>query len=80
MTREELWTAFHDVAAAGTTILVSSHVMDEAFRCDRVLLMRDGRFLAAATAAALLERTGAETLDEAFLAVIHDADAIEENR
>ena len=54
--------------------------MDEAFRCDRVLLMRDGRFLAAATAAALLERTGAETLDEAFLAVIHDADAIEENR
>ena len=80
VTREELWMAFRAIAEAGTAILVSSHVMDEAFRCDRVLLMRDGRFLAAATAAALLERTGAETLDEAFLAVIHDADAIEENR
>ena len=75
-----LVTVGRAIAEAGTAILVSSHVMDEAFRCDRVLLMRDGRFLAAATAAALLERTGAETLDEAFLAVIHDADAIEENR
>lgn len=79
VTREELWTAFHTIAEAGTAILVSSHVMDEAFRCDRVLLMRDGRFLAASTAAELLERTGTQTLDEAFLAVIRDADAIEEN-
>lgn len=79
VTREELWMAFRAIAEAGTAILVSSHVMDEAFRCDRVLLMRDGRFLTASTAAELLERTGAETLDEAFLAVIRDADVIEEN-
>lgn len=70
VTREELWTAFHDVAAAGTTILVSSHVMDEAFRCDSVVLMRDGRLLARATAEQLLESTGAATLDQAFLTLV----------
>ncbi|WP_172120782.1 ABC transporter ATP-binding protein [Actinomyces faecalis] len=76
VTREELWTAFHTIAEAGTTILVSSHVMDEAFRCDRVMLMRDGRFLTVATAAELLDRTGSQTLDEAFLTVIRDADGV----
>ena len=70
LTREDLWNAFQDLAAQGATLLVSSHVMDEAFRCGSVLLMRDGRLLAATTAPELLERTGAATLDEAFLAVI----------
>ena len=70
VTREELWTTFHTLAERGATLLVSSHVMDEAFRCDSVLLMRDGSLLATTTAPALLERTGAATLDEAFLAVI----------
>ena len=70
LTREDLWTTFHALAAQGATLLVSSHVMDEAFRCDSVLLMRDGSLLATTTAPALLERTGAATLDEAFLAVI----------
>ncbi|MDO4243020.1 MAG: ABC transporter ATP-binding protein [Actinomyces sp.] len=70
VTREELWEAFRGLAAGGTTLLVSSHVMDEAFRCDQVLLMRAGRVLDATTAPALLERTGARTLDEAFLAVV----------
>ena len=75
LTREDLWDAFQDLAAQGATLLVSSHVMDEAFRCGSVLLMRDGRLLAATTAPELLERTGAATLDEAFLAVIRRGDA-----
>lgn len=70
LTREDLWETFHSIARSGATILVSSHVMDEAFRCDQVLLMRAGRLLSATTAPALLESTGATTLDEAFLAVI----------
>ena len=44
--RVELWNLFHALAAAGTSLLVSSHVMDEATRCDRLLLMRDGEVLA----------------------------------
>ena len=70
LTREDLWATFHSLAERGITLVVSSHVMDEAFRCDSVLLMRDGSLLATTTAPALLERTGAATLDEAFLAVI----------
>ena len=70
LTREDLWATFHSLAERGITLVVSSHVMDEAFRCDSVLLMRDGSQLATTTAPALLERTGAATLDEAFLAVI----------
>ena len=70
LTREDLWATFHSLAERSITLVVSSHVMDEAFRCDSVLLMRDGSLLATTTAPALLERTGAATLDEAFLAVI----------
>ena len=74
LTREDLWTTFHALAAQGATLLVSSHVMDEAFRCDSVLLMRDGDLLDTTTASALLKRTGVETLDEAFLAVIRESE------
>mgnify|MGYP000229120270 FL=1 len=74
LTREDLWVTFRDLAERGTTLLVSSHVMDEALRCDSVLLMRDGRFLAHETASGLMERTGAPTMDAAFLAVIRQAD------
>ena len=44
--RRDLWTTFHELADAGATLLVSSHVMDEADRCDELLLMRDGRIVA----------------------------------
>ena len=74
LTREDLWTTFHALAAQGATLLVSSHVMDEAFRCDSVLLMRDGNLLDTTTAPALLDRTGVATLDEAFLAVIRESE------
>ncbi|PHP51912.1 ABC transporter ATP-binding protein [Actinomyces ruminis] len=74
LTRKGLWKVFRNLADAGATLLISSHVMDEAFRCDRVLLMREGRFLASTTAAELLARTGADTLDAAFLDVVRRAE------
>jgi ABC-2 type transport system ATP-binding protein len=68
--REELWGRFHALAADGTTLLVSSHVMDEAGRCDRLLLLRDGRLVADDTPDALRRRTGTDHLDEAFLRLV----------
>ncbi|MCV7171185.1 ABC transporter ATP-binding protein [Mycobacterium manitobense] len=68
--RVELWQQFHALAEAGTTLLVSSHVMDEADHCDDLLLMRDGRLLAHTTPARLREDTGCTSLEEAFLSVI----------
>src|SRR5689334_18457247 len=68
--RRDLWDMFHRLAAAGTTLLVSSHVMDEATRCDRLLLLREGRILADDTPDGLLARTHAADAEEAFLALI----------
>ena len=68
--RDELWTRFRDLAANGTTILVSSHVMDEANRCDRLLLIREGRLIADDTPAAVKAAAGTDDLDEAFLRLI----------
>ena len=68
--RVELWTRFHELARAGTTLLVSSHVMDEAGRCDRLLLLREGRLLSDSTPAELRTRTGTEDLEKAFLALV----------
>jgi ABC-2 type transport system ATP-binding protein len=68
--RRDLWAMFHDLAAEGTTLLVSSHVMDEATRCDRLLLLREGRLLADETPDGLLARTGAADAEHAFLELI----------
>jgi ABC-2 type transport system ATP-binding protein len=65
--RRDLWAMFHRLAAGGTTLLVSSHVMDEAARCDHLLFMREGRFLAAASPGEMLAATGAADLESAFL-------------
>ncbi len=70
--RRDLWETFHGLAGAGATVVVSSHVMDEADRCDRLLLLREGRVLAEGTPAALRERTGAADLGDAFLALVDD--------
>lgn len=70
--RRELWQLFHAMADDGTTLLVSSHVMDEADRCDLLLLLRDGELLAADTPAALRDRTGASDIEGAFLALVDD--------
>ncbi|MGN6407066.1 MAG: ABC transporter ATP-binding protein [Curtobacterium sp.] len=68
--RVQLWALFHGLAEDGATLLVSSHVMDEAVRCDRLLLMREGRLLADGTLAELIERTGARSPEDAFLALV----------
>jgi ABC-2 type transport system ATP-binding protein len=68
--RRELWDLFHELAAAGVTLLISSHVMDEASRCRQLLLMRDGAIIADDTPEALLQRTGARDIEEAFLALL----------
>jgi ABC-2 type transport system ATP-binding protein len=68
--RRDLWAMFHRLADDGTTVLVSSHVMDEAERCDRLLLLRDGLLLADDTPTELLRRTGTADMDSAFLALV----------
>ncbi|WP_329038464.1 ABC transporter ATP-binding protein [Streptomyces sp. NBC_00178] len=74
--RRDLWKLFHTLAAErGTTILVSSHVMDEAERCHRLLLMREGLILADETPDALRTATGSATVEEAFLHLVDEASA-----
>jgi ABC-2 type transport system ATP-binding protein len=68
--RADLWDLFRSLAEEGTTLLVSSHVMDEATRCDRLLLMREGGIIADTTPRALLSSTGAASTEEAFLDII----------
>ncbi|MEU0133891.1 ABC transporter ATP-binding protein [Streptomyces sp. NPDC006296] len=79
--RRDLWSLFHSLAEVrGTTLLVSSHVMDEAERCHRLLLMREGRILADDTPDALRTRTGSATVEEAFLRLVDEAAAADDDR
>jgi ABC-2 type transport system ATP-binding protein len=71
--RRDLWEFFRALASDGTTLLVSSHVMDEAERCDRLLLLREGRLLASESPSDLRARTGADGLDEAFLRLVEES-------
>jgi ABC-2 type transport system ATP-binding protein len=73
--RRQLWDIFAELAASGRTLIVSSHVMDEAARCERLMLMRDGDLLADDTLEALLERTGADDVEAAFLALVEGREA-----
>jgi ABC-2 type transport system ATP-binding protein len=68
--REDLWTLFHAIAADGAAVLVSSHVMDEAERCERLLLMRDGVFLADGSPDEIKQKAGADDIEGAFLALV----------
>jgi ABC-2 type transport system ATP-binding protein len=68
--RESLWKSFHALADAGTTLLISSHVMDEAAECEAILLMRDGVILRQTTPDGLLDETGEQNLNRAFLTLI----------
>jgi ABC-2 type transport system ATP-binding protein len=74
--REELWTLFHRLAGQGVTLMVSSHVMDEAARCERLLLMREGRILADDTPDALRRATDADDLEQAFLRLVRQQETL----
>jgi ABC-2 type transport system ATP-binding protein len=77
--RRDLWDLFHRIVRErGATMLISSHVMDEADRCERLLLMRAGRILADDTPDALRADTGSRTIEDAFLRLVDDARAQEE--
>jgi len=68
--RAELWELFRSLADAGVTLIVSSHVMDEALRCDRLLLLRQGQLIADTTPDGLLSSTGTHDPEAAFLALV----------
>jgi ABC-2 type transport system ATP-binding protein len=70
--RRDLWAMFHGIADAGAALLVSSHVMDEADRCDELVLLREGDVLATGTPAALRAATGASELDDVFLRLVEE--------
>jgi ABC-2 type transport system ATP-binding protein len=70
--RRDLWSLFHRLAEQGTTLIVSSHVMDEAERCDLLLLLRDGRLIATGSPEELRARTGAHGLDDVFLRLVEE--------
>jgi ABC-2 type transport system ATP-binding protein len=70
--RRDLWDLFHGLTERGTTLLVSSHVMDEADRCHALLLLREGALLAHATPAELRRQTGEENLEDVFLRLIEE--------
>ncbi len=73
--RVDLWEQFTDLARRGATLLVSSHVMDEADHCGDLLLMREGRLVAHTTPTQLREDTGCTSLEDAFLSIIRHGTA-----
>jgi ABC-2 type transport system ATP-binding protein len=70
--RRELWQTFYELADAGASLLVSSHVMDEAGRCHELVLMRSGQIIATGSPAELLERTHSDELEDAFVALAEE--------
>jgi ABC-2 type transport system ATP-binding protein len=70
--RRELWGLFHRLADEGAAVFVSSHVMDEADRCDRLLLMREGRIIADGSPAEIRQKTGADDIESAFLTIVEE--------
>ena len=68
--RQQLWQLFHRLADAGSAVFVSSHVMDEAERCDRLLLMREGAIIADGSPAEIRDRSGSADIEAAFLSIV----------
>ena len=73
--RRDLWRLFHQLADDGAAVLVSSHVMDEAERCDQLMLMREGAILAHDTPAAIKEQAGTDDVESAFLKLVEEVAA-----
>jgi ABC-2 type transport system ATP-binding protein len=71
--RRELWAMFRELSAEGATVLVSSHVLDEAHHCDELLLLRAGTLVAQLTPTELVARAGSDDMDEAFLRLIESS-------
>ena len=71
--RRDLWALFHRIADGGAAVFVSSHVMDEADRCDRLLLMREGRIIADGTPDDIRQKSGADDIESAFLKIVEEA-------
>jgi ABC-2 type transport system ATP-binding protein len=74
--RRDLWALFHRIADNGAAVLVSSHVMDEAERCHRLLLMREGRIIADGSPDEIRARTGAADIEQAFLRVVEGREEV----
>lgn len=70
--RKKLWSLFAELASQGTTLIISSHSMDEANRCDDLVLIRDGRLIAHNSPKELLEQTATKTVEESFLKLVGD--------
>ena len=68
--RRDLWELMRSLADQGATLLVSSHVMDEAARCDRLLFMREGEIIADGSLSEILHSTGTTDAESAFLAIV----------
>lgn len=76
MLRQELWELFHRLVSDGATLIVSSHVMDEATHCDSLVLMREGRLLTHERPSELLARTGTRDIESAFIALVESDMAV----
>jgi ABC-2 type transport system ATP-binding protein len=68
--RRDLWKLFHEIADRGAAVFVSSHVMDEADRCDRLMLMREGVIIADDTPDGIREKTRTDDIESAFLSLV----------
>ena len=77
--RRDLWKLFHEIAERGAAVFVSSHVMDEADRCDRLLLMREGRIIADDTPERIREKTRTDDIESAFLALVEETGDVSMN-
>ena len=73
--RRDLWNLFRELAKKGKTLLISSHVMDEAERCHSLLLLRDGELLWQDSKEELLKTTGASSVEAAFISMIETKEA-----
>jgi ABC-2 type transport system ATP-binding protein len=76
ITRRQFWELIYEAAAAGTTVFVSTHYMDEAEYCDRVSIMVDGAIAALGTPAEIKARFGAASIEEAFVRLARPREAV----